>query len=91
MKNFKSNEPCVACGSTAENQVCYHHVMHRSQCGSNESHNLMPLCHAHHTMIHNLNKLNMASRFPGVKKWLLDNEWFIDESSGRWKRNKKEF
>ena len=83
MKNFKTELPCTSCGIEGLNE--FHHVQHRSQMGPNEPHNLMALCRKCHTRIHSLGKVNMANRFPSVKQWFLDNNWFLDESSMRWK------
>lgn len=87
MKNYKTDLPCTACGAEFVDR-CFHHVSHRSNLGPNEPWNMMPLCRRHHTDIHMLGKLNMGERFPKVKQWFLDNGWFLDESSRRWKHAK---
>ncbi len=85
MENFKSDEPCAACGEERDGYVCYHHC--KSQKAHSElkyeSYNHMPLCLKHHTEIH-YGTIKMAEKYPGVRRWLINNDWYICELMDRW-------
>lgn len=84
--NFKSNEPCCACGESRDGYVCYHHVYTQK---ANSAHarakwNLMPLCLKHHTMIHKISMSSMCEKFLGVALWCRKNGWFFHDVLKKW-------
>lgn len=81
--NYKSDRPCVACGHSADNEVCSHHVQTRAAGGTDHPFNLMPLCSTHHTEIHRAGTASTARKYAGVLKWLRDNHWALS-SWGKW-------
>lgn len=78
--NYKTSEPCTACGLTSDSMVCYHHIKTRKAYPeyASEKRNMMPLCHTHHAMIHSIGITEMASRFTNVKKFLENNGFYFD-------------
>ena len=95
---FRSDNPdkfynpfgtCVACGSHG---VDLHHVKTQKSGGSDESWNLLPLCHLHHVMVHNIGlsdfckKMKLAHGVDGrkVKAWLWGNGWEFCKFRGKW-------
>lgn len=81
--SFKTDLPCTAC-STVYFQRCFHHIKRRAAGGSNESHNMMPLCLGHHTQIHLIGEKEMSKLFPSVGEWLATNGWSFDEMFNYW-------
>ena len=50
---------CVICGSRHHgNKLEIHHVIPKSEGGTNEVGNLIPLCHTCHCAVHKINDLN---------------------------------
>ena len=80
MKNFSTDKPCTACGLSGENMVCLHHIKTRGSGGSDQPHNLMPLCQKHHNMIHAKGLIWMSENFPRVKRFLFDRGWRVLQS-----------
>jgi 5-methylcytosine-specific restriction endonuclease McrA len=89
MKNFKTDKSCVACGEQGENRVCLHHVKTRGSGGSNNSHNLMPLCQKHHNEIHQKGTPHMAKKYFLLGLWLISNGWNFDDYLGKWTHEKE--
>jgi 5-methylcytosine-specific restriction endonuclease McrA len=83
MKNYKSSLPCVACGERKDGFVCFHHVKSRGAGGSDESHNLMPLCAWCHTEVHKIGTLAFAKKYKSVNNWLIKNGWEL--TMGKWR------
>lgn len=82
MKNYKANVSCVACGEKKDGFVCYHHVKTRGSGGTDEAHNLMPLCAWCHTKIHQIGTTSMSKKYSNVHNWLIENGWEIN--AGKW-------
>lgn len=90
-ENFKSDEPCCACGLQVDGMVCYHHLKTQKAHSElrYEDYNHMPVCQKHHVEIHNTGAISMAEKFPGVERWLKMNEWYICDLMGRWTHDKE--
>lgn len=82
--SWQSHEPCIACGTMSIDR-CYHHVLTRKAHPEyiNESWNLMSLCAVHHNMIHAKGISHMVAKFPSVKAWLENNNWYACECTGK--------
>lgn len=78
MKYVSKSLNCVICGFKG---VDLHHIKTRKSGGSDKAHNLMPLCHKHHVLIHakGTNGVIMYEKrhrdFSLVELWLLKNGW----------------
>lgn len=93
MKNFKSTKPCVACGKFQENFTVLHHLYAKAAYPEHKYKpwNLMPLCSIPcHRLIHDKGRQWMAIKFSGVKKFLIDNQWYFDEFKKAWEHDKNE-
>lgn len=77
MKNFKSNLPCVCCGESGYNMVCFHHLKTRKRYPelAHDDRNLISVCQVHHVMFHNLGTLRMSECFEGVRLFLIEKGW----------------
>ena len=88
MANYKSNEPCVACGSETENGVSYHHIYTRGAYPelADKPWNKISLCDltCHVQGVHMKGMNYMVEKYPNVKRWLEENEWEKDSYSGKW-------
>lgn len=71
----------MICGKNA----AYHHVKTFGSGGKTVPYNLIPLCVSHHNDIHARGTNFFASKFPSVKKWLLEHGWEFEEFSQKWK------
>jgi len=90
MKNFKSNESCVCCGHDVENEQTYHHEYSQ---GSHPEYkfskwNLISLCKSHHDLIHNPGSMKLSEKFPSLKKWFIENDWYVCPIMKRWVHEK---
>ena len=89
---YKTDDPCIACHRYSEGGTTLHHVKSQGSGGSDESFNLMPLCNAHHVLVHlkGLREFScMSLRVNGVDgksvtQWLKDNGWYIDNFLKKW-------
>lgn len=73
---------CLICGSKADR----HHVKTRKSGGSDEEHNLMPICRSHHVEVHKTGMRLFANKYFEVKVWLMDNGWEFNEVKKKWCR-----
>lgn len=82
-----TNLPCVVCGRVTENGNALHHIYTRKAYPehSKESWNLIPVTQDCHNMFHSNGTEYMASKYPRVKDWLLDNNWYQCELTGKWR------
>ena len=85
--SYKTDEPCIGCGNK-HFQRTYHHIKSRGSGGTDEVHNLMPLCLADHNRVHSIGLRAFAEHRPDVMKWLLDRGWYICGLQGKWKHPK---
>lgn len=82
MKNYESKEPCLVCNLNQSKMVTYHHIKTRKSGGTDDSHNLMPLCLWHHNEVHSIGLVSFSKKYPNVNNFLLCNGWeFV---MGRW-------
>ena len=81
MKFYDENGICIVCGFKG---VDLHHFKHKGSGGSDESWNLIKLCHKHHVEIHSNGKDSFINKYPKLRDWLLDNGW--ENINGRWMR-----
>jgi len=82
LKNYKADMPCTACKESKDGFVCYHHVKTRGSGGSDEAHNLMPLCAWCHQKIHKIGLVSMSKDCISVHNWLINNGWEL--LMGKW-------
>lgn len=85
MNNYKSNEPCLACGLVAENMVTYHHIITRKSGGTDDKYNLMSLCLRHHNEIHQKGTSYMAEKYPVIRNFLISHNWEFCEFLKKWR------
>jgi predicted HNH restriction endonuclease len=62
--------------------MCYHHVKTRKSGGTDEPHNLMPLCAWCHVEIHKIGLVSMSQKYESVNNWLINNGWEV--MMGKW-------
>jgi 5-methylcytosine-specific restriction endonuclease McrA len=62
---------CLICVNNGE----LHHIKTRKSGGCDSVFNLMPLCRAHHTQVHQIGINSFAEKYPVVKDWLILNDW----------------
>lgn len=86
MKNFSTEQGCSACGLQSEGMTCLHHLYTRKARPDLQLKpwNMMPVCQAHHNEIHNRPLTEMAEKYSGIKNFLIDNNWMVDEFTGKW-------
>jgi hypothetical protein len=87
MSNWKTDKPCTVCYKQTENGNAIHHVYTRKawpEC-ENESWNHFPCCFSCHTMMHSKPMSFLVKRYPQIKEWLLENNWYEDKTKGSWK------
>lgn len=81
-----SKSYCTACGSRPP--VALHHLKTRGSGGSDEPHNLMPLCVLScHPRVHTEGLTSMASKYQRVEAWLLRNGW--EQVGSKWRHEKE--
>lgn len=71
--------PCAACGSTPSDPA---HIKSRGAGGSNEEHNLMPLCRHHHRLSHDQGWNSFALSYSKVMRCLYDKGWCFEKLGG---------
>lgn len=59
--------PCVCCGGVSE----YHHIKSIKSGGTDDEHNLLPVCRATHQLIHQHGLSYVAIMHINIKGWLL--------------------
>jgi hypothetical protein len=86
MKKWSIEQECCACLKFTENGSVLHHIYTRAARSDLQLKpwNLMPLCVNHHNEIHNRPLSEMAEKYSGVMKFLIDNEWMLDEFTKKW-------
>lgn len=88
LKNFQSNNPCVACGHYGENENCFHHLLTKRtyQEFQYEEWNLISVCQKCHNDFHQKGTVFMAEKYPSVLSWLKENGWFFCEFVRKYRR-----
>ena len=86
MKNWSTEQGCAACGLTGLGMTCLHHLYTRKSRPDLQikPFNLIPCCQLHHNEFHNKPLSEMAEKYSGVMKFLIDNEWMLDEFTKKW-------
>lgn len=74
---------CIVCGDI---NFELHHVKTKKSGGSDEPHNLMPLCRREHILVHGKGMVWFSNRYPRAKKWLEENGWIVDKVKKKWTR-----
>lgn len=64
-----------------------HHVKTRKSGGTDDSHNLMPLCRSHHTECHKIGTSTFVKKYNSARLWMLSNGWEYNELLNKWRRN----
>lgn len=67
----RDNYTCQYCkGKHKDSKLEVHHIVYRSNCGSDDESNLITLCHTCHQLLHNGDiKLNLKGKTKGVLKY----------------------
>jgi 5-methylcytosine-specific restriction endonuclease McrA len=82
--NYQSHLSCLACGTTQVDR-CFHHVIARKRVAPiDKKWNLMTLCQIHHNEVHQIGLNRFSQKYFSVEKWLIDNDWELDELRGKW-------
>ena len=81
MKNYQSNERCLACGYL---HTTYHHIKSRGSGGCDCSFNLLSVCQRHHNLIHSKGLSWMAAQYPKIKMFLVKNKYEYNPISNKW-------
>lgn len=80
LMSFKSDEPCVCCGESREDYVCYHHIITQKKWPelANKKWNMIPVCQIHHNEFHQYLNMKMCAKYKSVKEWFRVNGWYED-------------
>jgi hypothetical protein len=81
-KYYSEIIPCTACGRVP---VALHHENTQGSGGTDDDWNLLPLCAEHHTEIHKKGSRFMAAKYPQIRGWYIQNNWFICELTGKYR------
>jgi hypothetical protein len=86
MKNYQSDKACVCCGLIGDGMTCYHHLLtQKSHPELKENkRNMISVCQNHHNMFHSRGIDYMATKFPLVKDWLMNNGWEYNSFLQKW-------
>lgn len=84
MKYQSENLHCIICGRSP---VDLDHIKTRGSGGTDEPFNFIPSCSTHHRERHAIGLISYSEKYPEVKRWLLMNEWYQEEGSGKWKHD----
>lgn len=86
--NYKSDEPCVACGHHQEDEQCYHHLFTRKVYPefAKLKWNQISVCQSCHNLFHSRGIAYMAETFRSVNDWLHNNDWFLCPAIKKWRR-----
>lgn len=82
--SYKTDQPCIICEAVTENGNCFHHIKTRASGGSDEPHNMMPVCKKHHNEIHSKGNNQMCKQYPQFQNWLKNNGWRLDGYINKW-------
>lgn len=85
-ENYKSDEPCLACGEARDGYVCYHHLNSQGSGGPDELWNFMPLCFKHHTEVHKISLNKFITKYPDAQivLWLTHRNWEFCILRNKW-------
>lgn len=88
-KNYRSNDPCVACKKEGEGMVCFHHLYTRKTYPEFEGlkWNQIPTCKKCHKIYHNKGTSHMANNHPDVLNWLLSRDWYYCTTVKKWRHD----
>lgn len=78
----------AVCVATGEVGCDLHHVKTRGSGGLDEPWNLIPVSHAIHMEIHSKGLVWASLKYPGIRTWLLEHGWFLEEQRGKWKHDR---
>jgi hypothetical protein len=86
-KNYKSIEPCIACGVRGDGICCYHHELSRGHDITQKDNPLVKftLCQTHHTMRHSIGQSAFIKKFPQYAAALEEKGWIYCELKRVWK------
>lgn len=79
--SYKSDKPCVVCGESRDNYVCYHHMVTRGAGGSDHPFNLMPVCQRHHNEAHSMPLERFTHKY-SLEDFLVMKAW--EKVEDRW-------
>jgi len=74
-------KPCFICHDP-KSEV--HHLRTRAAGGSDEAHNILPVCRVCHQIFHKKGISFVADKFDHFKTWLRENNWEWNELLKRW-------
>lgn len=66
---------CILCGATSN--IDAHHLKSRGSGGGDEFFNLLPVCRAHHSLIHSQGLIRLAEGNPVVMIELNRRGWYV--------------
>ena len=72
---------CTVCSLVG---VDLHHIKTQKSGGSDENHNLIPLCRKHHVECHAAGMLQFSKQNEAITNWLTEKGWSVDEFLGKW-------
>ncbi len=86
MKNFSTEQGCVACNLSTENGSALHHIYTRKarQDLQYSPWNMIPVCFKCHAMFHAKGTNFMAYSYGGVRAWLHNNDWEYHIFLNKW-------
>lgn len=88
MRYSSKESECVACGASWSD---LHHIKTRGAGGDDQEWNLMPLCRACHTQVHQIGLGHFSQRNYQVRLWLIKHGWELCPGFGhlKWIHPKK--
>jgi len=76
--------PDIRCTVTGKRDGELHHIKSRGSGGTDETYNMIPLCHELHQEWHNKGCHFMAEKYVAINQWLREHEWYICAVRKKW-------
>ncbi len=74
--------PCLVCRDTFG--IVGHHIKSKGSGGHDIDENLMPLCVAHHSEVHNIGLVSFSKRYAKVRVFLKGMGWYLCQFKNKW-------
>jgi hypothetical protein len=79
----------IVCTVMGSNGAEHHHLVSRGAGGTDDPHNMIPLCSALHRMAHSKGLRYMADKFPAIRVWLKEHDWEFCPVMLKWRHNER--
>ncbi len=85
--SYEANEPCIVTKLEGRGLVTYHHLLTKKAYPEHKDStwNLIPVSQKIHLEFHQKGMSYMANKYPSVERWLIQNDWYVCESTKKWR------